>query len=304
MKNKIPAWLIFSVLSMFMNGIWGALIEIPEKRLSPAFPTTLGFIIWTLTFIPCALYLLYRVNWKIEYSAKSILNGLLVGISGAFGQFMLFTALQLGPAYIIFPIVSVYPVITILLSVFILKERTHIIASVGIGVSLIAILLLSMQPAGGNGIQGYLWLWLSIIAFIMWGFQGFYFKVSLKSMHPESIGFYMMISNLFFIPWALYLTDFSQPINWRTGLTLSILIQFLNSIGALLGVFAVRHGKAIVVIPIACLAPVITTVLSLIIYARMPYYLNGIGIVTAMVAMFMITYGELFNEQLKKTVTD
>ncbi|VAW22169.1 hypothetical protein MNBD_BACTEROID01-1024 [hydrothermal vent metagenome] len=111
--------MIFSVLSMFMNGIWGALIEIPEKRLSPAFPTTLGFIIWTLTFIPCALYLLYRVNWKIEYSAKSILNGLLVGLSGAFGQFMLFAALQLGPAYIIFPIVSVYPVITTILSLII-----------------------------------------------------------------------------------------------------------------------------------------------------------------------------------------
>jgi len=64
MKFKIPLWLLFSVLSMLMNGTWGALVELPEKKLSPPFPTTLGYILWSLTFIPCAIYLLYRIKWK------------------------------------------------------------------------------------------------------------------------------------------------------------------------------------------------------------------------------------------------
>jgi hypothetical protein len=46
------------------------------------------------------------------------------------------------------------------------------------------------------------------------------------------------------------------------------------------------------------MAPMITTLLSLIIYARIPYYLNSIGIILSMTAIFMVTYGELLSEKL------
>jgi uncharacterized membrane protein len=299
MKIKIPLWLLFSVLSMLMNGIWGALVELPEKRLSPPFPTTLGYILWSLTFIPCSIYLLYRIKWKLECSVKSIINGLIIGIAGALGSVALFGALRLGPAYIIFPVISVYPIITILLSVFFLKERTHFIATIGIIIAIAAIFLLSLQPSGKEGITGFLWLFLSLTAFILFGFQGFYAKVAMKNMLPESVFVYMTISNLLFIPLTYYMTDFSQPIYRGAGLYIIFIIHLLNSIGALLAIYSIRYGKVIIVSPIASMAPMITTVLSLIIYARIPYYLNSIGIVLAMIAIYMVTYGELLNEKLK-----
>jgi len=297
MKIKIAPWLMFSVLAMFMNGIWGALVEIPEKRFSPPIPATIGYIAWSLTFIPCSLYILYRIKWKLEYRIKSIMNGLIIGIAGALGSVALFGALRLGPAYIIFPVISVYPVVTILLSVIFLKERTHIIAVLGILLAIAAIFLLSLQSPGEGSITGILWLILSLVAFILFGFQGFYAKVSMKSMLPESIFVYMTISNLLLIPFAYYMTDFSQPINQGTGLYLIFLIHLLNSVGALLSIYSIGCGKVIIVCPLASMAPMITTVLSLIIYARIPYYLNSIGIVLSMVSIYMVTYGELLNEK-------
>ena len=118
-------------------------------------------------------------------------------------------------------------------------------------------------------------------------------------MLTESIFFYMTISNLLFIPLEYYLTDFSQPIYRGTGLYVILAIHLLNSVGALLAIYSLQYGKVIIVSPIASLAPMITTILSLIIYARIPYYLNSIGIVLAMVAIYMVTYGELLNEKLK-----
>ncbi|MBO9154682.1 EamA family transporter [Chitinophaga sp. MAH-28] len=51
--------------------------------------------------------------------------GSIVGFSGAGGQLMLFQALRDGPAYLVFPIVSLYPVVTVALAVLFLKEITN-----------------------------------------------------------------------------------------------------------------------------------------------------------------------------------
>ncbi len=48
---------------------------------------------------------------------------LLVGLSGAGGQLLLFKALTIGPAYLIFPIVSLSPAVTVLMAFGFLHER-------------------------------------------------------------------------------------------------------------------------------------------------------------------------------------
>jgi uncharacterized membrane protein len=90
-------------------------------------------------------------------------------------------------------------------------------------------------------------------------------------MKAESIFFYMMLTTVLLIPGALYMIDFSQEINWGfKGPYLAAGIQILNSIGALTLVYALRYGKAIIVVPMTALAPVITILISLIIYAVTP----------------------------------
>jgi len=280
-------WLSYAIITTVFWGVWGALIEVPQKA---GFPPTLGYIVWSLTMIPCALVALYLVKWKIEKDKRSIILGSAVGLLGAGGQLLLFQALKEGPAYIIFPFISLYPTLTILLSVMILKERTSVLKWAGIGIALIAIYFLSYQEPGASDSRGYLWLGLSLLVFAAWGLQAYVMKFSNETMKAESIFFYMAITALLLSPFAWWMTDFSLTINWGfKGPYLAALIHVLNSIGALMLVYALRYGKAIIVVPLTGLAPVITIILSLILYAVFPGLMLTIGIVLAVIAMFILS---------------
>jgi drug/metabolite transporter (DMT)-like permease len=108
--------------------------------------------------------------------------------------------------------------------------------------------------------------------------------------NAESIFFYMMISSIMLSPVALLMTDFSKPINWGfNGPWLAAIVQVLNAIGALCLVYAFRYGKAIIIAPMTtALSPVLTVVLSLIIYAVIPQTLVIAGIILALVSAFMM----------------
>jgi drug/metabolite transporter (DMT)-like permease len=280
-------WLSYAIITTVFWGVWGALIEVPQKA---GFPPTLGYIVWSLTMIPCALVALYLVNWEIETDKRSIILGSAIGLLGAGGQLLLFQALKEGPAYIIFPFISLYPTLTILLSVMILKERTSVLKWIGIGIALVAIYFLSYQEPGASDSRGYLWLGLSLLVFVAWGLQAYVMKFSNETMKAESIFFYMAVTALLLSPFAWFMTDFSQPVNWGfNGPYLAALIHVLNSVGALMLVYALRYGKAIIVVPLTGLAPVITIVLSLLLYAVFPGVMLLIGLVLAVIAMFILS---------------
>ena len=280
-------WLIYAIITTVFWGVWGAFIEIPEKA---GFPATLGYSVWALSMIPCALVALYIIRWKLEYNRRSILLGSTVGLLGAGGQLLLFQALRDGPAYLVFPLISLFPVVTILLSTTLLQERATRRHWTGIAIALVAIAFLSYQEPTTQQSGGYLWLLLAVIVFIMWGVQAFAMKFSNEEMKAESIFFYMMVTGVLLIPVALWMTDFSQDINWGwKGPYLAGLIHILNSVGALTLVYALRYGKSIIVVPLTGLSPVITVVLSLIIYAVVPGPMLLVGIVLALIAIFLLS---------------
>ncbi len=289
MKNK--AWLYYTLITTILWGIWGAFIEIPEKA---GFPATLGYIAWSITLIPVAIVSLKLISWKLDYDKRSIILGMATGLMGCGGQLILFQALRTGPAYIVFPIISLYPVITIILSVFLLKEKANRRGWIGIIMALIAIVMLAYQPSENSPVQDYLWLFLASVVFILWGLQAYIMKFAgdskkEDSMQAESFVFYTTISSILLIPIALYMTDFSQEINWEfKGVYAAVLIQFLNSIGYLFFAYTMRYGKAIIVVPMLSLAPVVTVILSLIIYAVIPHPIIIAGMILAFIAIYLM----------------
>lgn len=279
-------WLAFALVTTLFWGLWGALIEIPEKA---GFPPTLGYAVWSLTMIPCALFAIHRNHWKIERDLKSVFLGSSVGFLGAGGQLILFQALKTGPAFIVFPIISLYPVLTIFLSLLLLHEKANKRQWIGIVLALIAMFLLSnpqINPINGGSTD---WLILAILVFIMWGLQAWVMKFANLSMQAESIFFYMALTGVLLAPVAVWMTDFNVPINWGwKGPYLTFAIQLLNAIGALTLVYALRYGKAIIVVPLTGLAPVITVVLSLIIYGVIPGGVLLAGLIAASIAMVLL----------------
>lgn len=283
---KMPIWLGYALLTTVLWGVWGAFAGLPTEH---GFSETLIYVVWALTMIPPALIVMARNGWKLARDAKSVIFGLIIGVLGAGGQMLLFYAVRQGPTYLIFPIISMSPVITIVLSFLFLKERTGKIGLLGIVLALCALPLFDYQSSGEPQRIG-IWFALSIGVLIAWGLQGYFIKLANATMDAESIFFYMMLTGLMFIPVALYLTDFSAPINWgMMGPGLAAATQILNAIGALTLVYAFRNGKALVVSPLVNAgAPLLTTVIAMAVAATMPGEIKMIGIGLSLAAALLL----------------
>jgi drug/metabolite transporter (DMT)-like permease len=236
--------------------------------------------VWALTMIVPALWAMRKIGWKLQADGRSIGLGLAIGVLGAGGQMLLFHAVTIGPTYLIFPIVSLSPVVTIVLSLLLLRERTGKLGVAGIVLAVMSLPLFDYSPGAVH--QYGTWFFLSLGVMAAWGLQAYYMKLANATMTAESIFFYMMLSGLVFIPAAWYLTDFSHPVNWGLqGPYLAAAIQILNAVGAYLLVYAFRYGKAIVVSPLVNAgAPLLTAAIALALAGTLPgpYKLGGIAL--------------------------
>jgi len=285
MSKKI--WLVYALTTTITWGFWGAL---SKTSMEKGFPETLVYCIWAITMILPGLVVLKINNWKVQFDKKSMLYGSLIGFLGAGGQLLLFQALKAGPAYLIFPIISISPVVTIILSFILLKERTGKFGAIGIVFALIALPLFEYSKGEESNGNGVLWFVLALIVLAAWGIQAYFMKLANKNTDGGSIFFYMTVTALVLIPIPLMMTDFSSEINWSiNGLWMTAGIQVLNSIGALCLVFAYRYGKAIVVSPLANAgAPLMTAVISMLLLGVMPSSIKIAGIILAVVAALLI----------------
>ena len=248
------------------------------------FPATLTYVVWALSMIPCAIVALANIKFKLDTKPRAVILSMGVGLLGAGGQLILFEALKHGPAYLIFPLISVAPIVTVILSTFILKERVSKLGAIGIFLAFVALVCFSLSSGTDETAKDNLWIILASLVFICWGTQAFVMKLANNhTPDAESVFVYMAISAVMLIPVALLMTDFSQPVNMSfNGPYLTFGIQILNSIGAFALVYANRYGKAMIVAPLAdALAPVITTAISLVLYAHVPGIAQICGIVSA-----------------------
>jgi uncharacterized membrane protein len=283
-------WLMYALVTTGFWGVWGAFAEFPTRH---GFPETLVYGVWALTMIPPAIYAMQRVGWKVQRDLKSIFLGSLIGLTGAGGQMLLFHAVHTGPTYLIFPIIALSPVITIALSMVFLKERVSKVGAVGVALALIALPLFNYTPgaeAASAGTQGVAWFTYALIILLAWGVQGYFMKLANRSMDAENIFLYMTLTGLLLIPVALWMTDFSTPIEygWQ-GPGLAAITQILNAVGALTLVYAFRYGRAIVVAPLANAgAPLITAIVSMVVLGAMPNAVTRAGIALAFVAAALL----------------
>lgn len=281
------AWLINALITVVLWGVWGAFSDQSPKH---GFPDTLVYCVWAVTMIPPAFIALRMGAAKLELSGRAIAYGMAIGLLGAGGQMILFYTITRGPAYLIFPIISLSPLVTIVMSFALLGERTGKLGIIGIVLALIALPIFNYAPADGTATSGSEWFILSLVVMLCWGVQAYFMKSANNYMSAEGIFFYMMVAGLLLVPVAWLLTDRSQAINWGwDGPALAAGIQVLNAIGALTLVYAFRYGKAIIVAPLSNAgAPLATAVISLIALGIMPGPLKILGLVLALAASVLL----------------
>ena len=281
------AWLVYALVTVAFWGVWGVFAGLPASH---GFPDTLIYCVWALTMIPPAIFALSRERWRVPTDGRAVLYGSLIGFLGAGGQMLLFNAVKTGPAYLVFPLISLSPMVTVLLSFSILRERTTWLGGIGILLALISLPLFDYSGGSEPSTFAQLWFLQALGVLVAWGLQAFFMKLANATMSAESIFFYMMITGLLLIPVALVLTDFSSPINWGVqGPYLAAVTQILNSVGALCLVYAFRYGKAIVVAPLANAgAPLVTALLSMALLGAVPSGYKLAGVALAVVSAVLL----------------
>ena len=301
MEQKKHNWLLYALVTMITWGIWmtfsdptigNIYLGIPED-----FPSEMVYVVWALSMIPCALFALFKINWKLDVRPKSVLLSMGVGLLGAGGQLVLFLALKYAPSYLVMPMISVAPIVTVLLSATFLKEKVSKLGILGIVLAFVAIICFAIPSDTDGTVTSWIWILLAAIVFICWGIQAFVMKLANNhTPDAESVFVYMAIAAVVLIPVAFLLKSPSEltAYGWAAP-TKVFFVQILNAIGALTLVYANRYGKAMVIAPLAdACSPVICCLLSIVLLLvaglnAIPTIWQILGMVAAISCVFIFS---------------
>lgn len=134
-------WLIMAACCVGTWGVWGFLAKLTTSRgvhplaLSAVSSITGAVVTWIAIFF---------IQPPFARGGGNLLMALLTGICGSLGGIAFFFALGYGRASIIVPLSSLYPAITILLSLIFLGERPTPLQGVGVFFALVASILLGL----------------------------------------------------------------------------------------------------------------------------------------------------------------
>lgn len=138
--NSSPKWLTYAFCTLFCWGIFGFLSKLGSNKLSPVQMQiffTVGLLIMT---IPA----LFRSGISASSDKLGLLYGTFTGLFSVIANLAVFAALKEGQASVVQPATGLYPLVTVILAVIILKERMNVIQLVGVILALIALWILSL----------------------------------------------------------------------------------------------------------------------------------------------------------------
>ena len=67
-------WLVYALITMVTWGIWGAFSSTPD------YPSTLTYVVWAISMIPCALVALANIKFKLDTHPKAVILSMGVGL--------------------------------------------------------------------------------------------------------------------------------------------------------------------------------------------------------------------------------
>ena len=291
------SWLFFSLLAILLWGVFGVVSKAASNRLSGADLQ----VISTFGVVPIALLLLATPNLSRRTGslAKGVTFGVLTGLCGSVGNLAVFTALNLGgEASIIFPLSSIYPLVTVVLALIILRERLNLVQVAGIALAVSALFLFNVSPESTVTQPGQPWWqravapWMAytLVALVLWGVAGLTQKLATNHISTELS---TVCFALAFIPVALAVMVFSSIQTWRPtamAWALAVLTGVLISTGTLTLFAAYRTGKASVVTALTALYPALTAVISIPLFDESLDVQKGAAIAVALAAGVALTY--------------
>lgn len=140
-KTWNARWFWYSILCVLCWGAWALLSKIGSREIPP---DTMQFL-FTVGTLPIGVALLAARKGKLEPSPRGISYGVLNGILSGIGGLTLFAAYHTnGNTSVITVATSLYPIVTVLLAVWILRERLGFRQVLGLVFAAISIVIFSL----------------------------------------------------------------------------------------------------------------------------------------------------------------
>jgi uncharacterized membrane protein len=131
-------WLVPALGFVLLTGILGVTIKLALRDIrwpELLFWTAIVYVILALVSIP--------LGNNTVHLGKGGFWGLASGLCAALGLICSFVALRHAKAIVAVPVMSAYPVVTVLASIVFLRESFSVVKAVGVGLVLAGVLLLA-----------------------------------------------------------------------------------------------------------------------------------------------------------------
>ena len=295
-KNPLlPAWLLYALAAAVCWGIWGVLSKGPSRELSG----WMTQILFTFALIPSVIVVCLSKNLRTGTNKRlGIFWGFVSGVIAAAGNIFFYRALEAGAeTAIAVPLTNIYPLITIFIAYFWLKERLNLVQGIGILIAIAAIVLLSGEAKNLGQPMELLrrisltpWMLFSLGAMFCWGVFSATQKVSTNHVSAE-LSYLAWCAA--FIPIAIWIVA-TKPLNWNMSAAMAwsgLAAGALNGFGVIAAFAAYRYeGKAAIVTPLAAaVQPLVTVVLALIFLGERVGLIEAVGIALAILASIALS---------------
>jgi drug/metabolite transporter (DMT)-like permease len=278
-------WFLYTVLTMLLWGGWGVL----SKPLSEALSSWQVQTLSTLGLLPVLALLAGAA--RLSHSANPRLGCAQAfgsGIITSLGNVACYEALAAGgKAAAVIPLTGLYPLVTILLALVVLRERLNTKQAAGVGASLVALYCFS-----GGVSAGFMSAWLAVafLAVVLWGTGAFLQKLATLHASSELATLAFLLG---FLPVAV-LTPLFHPISLAVGVRNWALVLALGLFFALGNLTLMRAyslgGRAAIVTPMASLYSLVTIPAAVVLLGERPTLREGCGIACALLAVVGLSW--------------
>lgn len=132
-------WLLTAFLALIIYGFWGFFPKLAVNYIQPT--SALVYEIAGAMLVGIAS--LFLINFQLDTHPKGILFAVLTGIAGMLGTLFFFAAASRGKISVVVSMTALYPLITILLAAFFLREPISLKQIFGMFFAVLAIFLFS-----------------------------------------------------------------------------------------------------------------------------------------------------------------
>ncbi|MCU0542267.1 MAG: EamA family transporter [Oscillatoriaceae cyanobacterium Prado104] len=136
----IADWLVYALCCTLLYGFWGFFSKLATKYMdyNTAFVYEAVGVLFTTLFI---ILKTPNFNFSWQGDLRGIVSAMLVGFCGTIASLMFFITITKGPVASVVSITSIYPIVTVLLSLIFLKESITLFQAISLILAVMAVIL-------------------------------------------------------------------------------------------------------------------------------------------------------------------